>query len=167
MARVWRYLGQGLAYALFFLPIGYCSNSPVYVHQPADQATIKISLRHSGQLLGECRQRSAEELANLSAMMRAEEVCPRDRSPLTLELDINGEPALVDTLPPRGLHNDGMAAAYRRLPVPAGKVHLRVRMKDHLGQQDFPYQAEHVVDLQPAQVLVIDFDSQTNSFTFM
>jgi hypothetical protein len=74
---------------------------------------------------------------------------------------------LVDRLEPRGLHNDGMAAAYRRLSVPAGRVHVRVRMKDHLGQQDFPYEADKIVDLQPAQVLVIDFDAGNKQFTFL
>lgn len=167
MANYWRYAGQALAYALFFLPIAWFSNSPSYQHQAPDRATIKLSLRHSGQLLGECRQRSVEELAGMSATMRTDQVCPRERSPLIVELDIDGARVFSETLQPRGLHDDGMAAAYRRLSVPTGEVRVRVRMKDHLEQAAFPYEAEHVAKLQSAQVLVIDFDDQTGRFTFL
>ena len=162
-----RWLGQGVAYALFAAFIGYFSNSPAYQHLPPDQATIKLSVRHSGQLLGECKQLDSAELANLPATMRAPMDCPRERSPLELVLEVNGATVLHDMVPPRGLHKDGMATSYRRINVPAGAITLRVRMKDHTAQAEFPYTAERTLTLQPAQVLVIDFDSQSRRFKFL
>lgn len=162
-----RYVWQAIAYGAFMGLIGYFSNSPAYQHLPADQATIKLSLRHSGKLLGECTQRTPEEMLKLPPNMRVQAVCPRERSALVLELDLNGEMVFSQSLEPRGLHGDGMASAYHRLSVPAGDITVRVRLKDHVEQQEFPYQAEYDVTLDPAQVLVIDFDSQKKQFTFL
>ena len=166
-ARLRRCAGQGAAYALFAAFIGYFSNSPAYQHLPPDQAMVKLSLRHSGQLLGECQQRDPEELAKLPATMRAPADCPRERSPLELVLEVNGETILDEQIMPRGLHKDGMASMYRRVNVPSGPVMLQVRMKDHPGQTEFPYSVEREMTLRPAQVLVIDFDSQNRRFEFL
>lgn len=165
--RLLRWAGQGAAYALFAAFIGYFSSAPPYRHLPPDQATIKLSLRHSGQLLGDCTQLDAAELARLPETMRAPQDCPRERSPLELALDVNGRTVLHDLIPPRGLHKDGMASSYRRINVPAGEVTLKVRMKDHTGQGEFPYSAERRLTLRPAQVLVIDFDSEEKRFEFL
>jgi hypothetical protein len=161
------WLGQFVAYAAFAAFIGYFSNSPAYQHLPPDQAMIKLSLRHPGELLGECRQLDAESLARLPATMRAPLDCPRQRSPLELVLEVDGREVLHEVVPPRGLHADGMASVYRRINVPAGAVTLRVRMKDHSRQQDFPYTAERRLELRPAQVLVIDFDPGSRRFEFL
>jgi hypothetical protein len=162
-----RWAGQGAAYVLFAAFIGYFSNSPPYQHLPPDQAMVKLSLRHSGELLGECHQLDAEELAKLPATMRAPADCPRERAPLELVLEVNGETILDELIMPRGLHQDGMASMYRRVNVPSGPVTLKVRMKDHPGQKDFPYSAERELTLRPAQVLVIDFDSRNGRFEFL
>ena len=86
-----KYLGQMAIYGLFMVLLGVFSSAPTYQHLPEDMATIKLSLRHTGQLLGECRERSSQEMINLPANMRAPLVCPRRRSPLLFELDIDGE----------------------------------------------------------------------------
>ena len=160
-------LGQVCAYALFVAFIGVLSNSPSYRHMPPDQATIKLSLRHAGKLLGECRERSAQELADLPPNMRIALVCPRERSPIVVELDLNGQRVFSETLPARGIHQDGRASTYRRFSVPAGQIQLAVRLKDHIGSKEFHYTATHTTTLEPAQVLVIDFNEQARSFEFL
>ncbi|MCG3169486.1 MAG: hypothetical protein CALGDGBN_01005 [Pseudomonadales bacterium] len=162
-----RWIGQAAAYGVFVLFVGYFSNSPGYQHLAPDQAMLKLSLRHSGQVLGECKQMSAEDLARLPPTMRAPLDCPRERSPLEIELEVNGETRLSERVEPRGLHSDGMASIYHRLNVPAGPTRLKVRMKDHVDQQEFPYAVEQEVELRPGQVLVIDFDSQEKRFEFL
>ncbi|HMV72021.1 MAG TPA: hypothetical protein PKZ77_03345 [Pseudomonadales bacterium] len=162
-----RWIGQAAAYGAFALFIGYFSNSPAYQHLPPDQAVLKLSLRHSGQVLGECKQLSPEELAQLPPTRRAPVSCPRERSPLELELVVNGKMRFSERIEPRGLHHDGMASTYHRINVPAGSVSLTVRMKDRLDQKEFPYVAERQFDLRPGQVLLIDFDSQEKRFSFL
>ena len=162
-----RYVFQGLAYAAFMAVIGYFSTAPTYRHQPEHLATIKLSLRHSGQLLGQCQQRSAQQLSQLPAHAQAPQICPRERSALLLEMDLNHQPVLSELLQPSGLHKDGMAVIYRRLTVPAGDLEVTVRLKDQITAEGFPYQAQHKVTLKPAQVLVIDFDSNKKHFVFL
>lgn len=167
MSERLRWLGQAVAYALFIAFVGYFSNSPSYRHLPEGMSTIKLSVRHSGKLLGECHTLDAAELANLPATMRAAQSCPRERSPLLLELEVNDKTVLSRSMEPRGLHDDGMASMYQRLTIPSGDIDVKIRLKDHIGQEDFPYRAERRIHLAPAQVLVIDFDSQKSEFVFM
>ena len=162
-----RYVGQAVAYAAFAGTIAVFSNGPPYHHQDTDSATIKLSLRHAGVLVSACRNRTAEELANLPANMRAPQICERERSPLTLELDIDGSPVYSEVLPPRGLHSDGRASVYRRLTVPAGAIEVSVRLKDDVNSEGFQYQASRRLELQPSQVLVIDFDEQNGRFELL
>lgn len=164
----WKFwLGQLLCYSLFLGFIGYFSNSPKYQRFPDHQGTIKLSLRHSGQILGECHERSKEEMAQLPPNMRIGKTCPRERSPLLLDLIINNKVVYSEKLPPRGIHADGLSSVYFRLPVDSGKIELTVRMKDHVNQKKYPYQLQKTLQLAPAQVLVIDFDSKEGEFIIL
>ncbi len=162
-----RIAGMLIAFAFFAVLIGYASNRPTYRHLSADSATIKLSLRHAGQLLGECRERSSAELEQLPANMRAPLVCPRERSPLLLELELDGVLVLSDTLPARGIHQDGRASTYRRLTVPAGELEVTVRLKDHIDAEEFHYQTRQSLSLEPGKNLVIDFDEAAGAFVFL
>lgn len=159
------WVGQVLLYALFAAVIGVFSHWPVYQHLPADQALIKVSFSHTGKPLGECRKLGEAELARLPPNMRAPMSCPRERSPVTVELDIGGRPALRRTAAPSGLSRDGASAVYQRLVVPAGEQRIAVRLNDDARGAGFAYQREAVVRLAPAQVLVIDFDATRGGIT--
>lgn len=164
----WKFwLGQALCYSLFIGLIGYFSNAPAYQRYPDQQGMIKLSLRHAGKILGECRERSASEMAQLPPNMRITTLCPRGRSPLQLDLLINDEMVYSKQLPPRGIHGDGLSSVYFRLPVKSGEINLKVRMKDHIKQNDYPYQLEKTLQLAPAQVLVVDFDGSRGNFTIL
>jgi len=164
----WKFwIGQALCYSLFLAFIGYFSNSPTYQRFPDNQAMIKLSLRHAGKILGECRERSEAELAQLPPNMRISKICPRERSPLQLDLLINDEMIYSKELAPRGIHGDSLSSVYFRLPVNSGEINLKVRMKDHIDQKNYPYQLEKTLQLSPAQVLVIDFDANEGSFILL
>lgn len=159
-----RIAGHALGWGLLMALVGWLSSAPPYRHLAPDQATIKLSLRHAGALLGDCRSRSAEELARLPATARAVQVCPRERSPLELEMLLDDRVVVRERIEPRGLHGDGLASMYRRLNVPAGAQNLIVRMKDDIQQTDFKWIIEKKIHLAPAQVLVIDFDPARGGF---
>lgn len=147
--------------------IGYFSNSPAYRPLPDDQAIIILTLRHAGKLLGECRQRSPEELEQLPANMRIAESCPRERSSLHVELLLDGEPYYSEWLPPSGFQKDGMTSLYKRFIVPATNTRIEVRMKDHVDSESFDYLLRRDTSLKPGQVLVIDFKASEKSFVFL
>lgn len=161
-----RYLGQALFYGLFVAVIGYFSASPAYVHFPKDMALIKASFSHAGQPKEECRVRTAEELASLPPNMRNPVQCGRERSPVVFELELDGKPIYRAELPPAGLSRDGVSTVYQRFPVPAGRHHLRARLKDSARIADFNYVKEAEAVLAPAQVFVVEFNSRTGGFIF-
>lgn len=159
------WLLQGVLYGLFALVIGVFSHWPPYRHLAPDTALVKLSLVHVGKPVADCRQLTATELAKLPPNMRAPTQCPRERSPVTVELDIDGAPAVRTVAAPSGLSRDGASAVYQRLPVPAGERLLQVRLRDDVRADGFAYTLERRVTLAPAQVLVIDFDAGKGGIT--
>jgi hypothetical protein len=159
------WLGQAALYGLFALAIGVFSDWPPYRHLGADRALIKLSFSQQGKPVSECRMATAEELAKLPPNMRAPRICPRERSPITVELDLDGARALHHVATPSGLSRDGAAAYYRRIEVPAGTHRLAVRIKDDVRSAGFDHVREASVTLAPAQILVIDFDPGKGGIT--
>lgn len=150
------YLGQGLAYALFAVVIGYFSTSPVYTHLPADQALVKLCFSHAAKPKSACRERTDAELAKLPPNMRIRKDCPRERSNVVVELEMDGKQLYHVVLPPPGLSRDGAASIYRRLQVPAGTHRFVARLKDR-AEGDFDFVREENVTLAAGRVMVIDF----------
>lgn len=160
------WLGQALLYALFALFIGVFSHWPVYHPLPPGQALIKISFTLTGKPVGDCRALTEEEKAKLPPQMRPKQICPRERSPVSIEVDINGKPVLARTAEPSGLKRDGSSAVYQRLQVPAGEQKITVRLKDDVRASGFTAQREATVTLKPSQVLVIDFNAEKGGIVF-
>ncbi|MBP6252529.1 MAG: hypothetical protein KA387_07225 [Rubrivivax sp.] len=154
------WIGQGVLYAAFAIVIAVFSHWPVYRHLAPDTALIKLSLVVAGKPVGDCRPLSAAELARLPPNMRAPMKCPRERSPVVVELDIDGQMAARSVALPSGLSRDGASAVYHRLAVPAGERLLQVRMRDDVRDTGFAHTLERRVTLKPAQVLVVDFDAE-------
>ena len=155
-----QWLGQFLLYGLFAVVIGVFAQWPLYHPLGADQAMIKVSVARLGQPVGECRRLSDEELSKLPPNMRDPVQCPRERSPLTMEVDINGSQMLKRVVTPGGLSGDGTAAIYERLVVPAGEQHIKVDFNDDVRPGARVYKLESSLSLVPGQVLVIDFDPE-------
>jgi hypothetical protein len=162
MARPLRYLGQGAAYLLLAIGIGFLSDSPAYTHFPPDMALIKLSLAH-GARKEECRRRTPEELAALPPNMRRPLECARERLPVTVELLLDGAPLYHDLLPPTGLAGDGPSRAYQRFAVPPGRHELILRLRDS-DREGFDYERTVTIDLAPAQSLAIDFRAEMGGF---
>ena len=159
------WLGQAALYALFALFIGVFSGWPPYRHLASDQALIKLSFSHTGKPVSDCHSQSTEELAKLPPNMRAPVRCPRERSPVVVELDIDGKAVYRHVAQPSGLSKDGASAVYHRVQVGAGAHRVAVRMKDDVRSTGFNHVREDAVTLRPAQILVIDFDTVTQRMT--
>lgn len=167
MVKPMQYVGQGMFYALFMAVIGYFANSPAYTHLPLDETLIKLSFRHAGQRVGECRERSPEELAKLPAYQRkgGTSVCPRGRADIVVELEMDGKQLYHEVLRPTGLAHSSNANIYRRIAVKAGAHTLKARLKDHPGEE-YNYTREETVNLAAGRVMVIDFNAATGGFVF-
>ena len=162
----WRaVLLQAPAYAAFAAFIGYFSASPPYQHLAPDQAVVKLSFSHAGERRQECRKRSAEELAKLAPNMRAEMDCPRERSDVKIEVEMDGRLLYQITARATGLRNDLPSTVYRRLEIPAGTHAFKVRLADG-PSGEFRHSGGVTVTLAPGHVLVIDFIASTGGFQF-
>ncbi len=164
MNQALKYLGQGVFYVAIAALIGYFANAPSYSRVPADHALIRLSFSHGAGQKGECRRRTREELAKLAPNMRKLMDCPRERLPVVVEFDLDGETVYSDVLPPTGLSGDGPARAYERFVVRAGSHHLVARLRDTDRAEGFDYVTEAEVDLAEGQSLAIDFNAVSGGF---
>ena len=160
-----RYALQALAYAVFAAILGYFSTSPAYRLRADDEAVLKLSFTHSARLAHACRERSDSELARMAPNMRTKMDCPRERSVLKVELDMDGKLLYRIDAPPAGLHQDGAATVYRRLAIPAGRHQFRARLADG-PDGEFRFTGESAMDLAPGQVLIVDFAADGSGFVF-
>lgn len=160
-------VGQVVAHAAFMAWIGYFSVYPEYQHLGPDQALIKLAFSHAGQHREECRQQSAEELARLPTNRRMPTNCKRQRVPIVLELQLDGEPVFSGVQQPTGLWKDGPSHVYERFAVSAGLHTLSARLRDSRREDGgFDYQADRQVELRPGQNFVIGFRLDAGGFTF-
>jgi hypothetical protein len=148
--------GQVVLYGAFAAVIGYFATDPVYRQIPDDIALIKVSFSHLGDR--ECRKRTPEELEKMPRNMRAPMDCPRERSDIKVEVDLDDKPLLKHTLHPTGLYKDGISTMYKRFEIKAGEHKLAVRMQDNTALEGWRFAKEETITLKPAQVLVIDFN---------
>ncbi len=160
-----RYAIQAVLYAAFAAFVGYFATAPVFEHLAPGEALVRLSFSHAAQRNEPCRNRTPEELAKLAPNMRAKEVCPRARSPVTVEIELDGKPLYRIVAPPAGLAADGASTVYRRLTVPAGRHEVRARLSDN-AQGEFNYVAERTIELAAGRVLLIDFNATEGGFVF-
>ncbi|MBL8512660.1 MAG: hypothetical protein JNJ55_01610 [Betaproteobacteria bacterium] len=156
---------QALVLAAFAVFIGVFSSAPVYRLRGDNEAVVKLSFSHAAQLKAACRERSAKELAKLAPNMRTKLDCPRERSVVRFELDLDGKLLHRIDLPPGGLHKDGAATVYRRNAVPAGAHRVVARMSDQ-ASGEFNHVKEATIELAPGQVLLVDFLPASGGFVF-
>jgi hypothetical protein len=159
-------IGQVLLYAALAGALAVFSYWPVYHQIEADQALIKLSIVHQAQHVQACRQRTPEELERLPPNMRAPMSCARERAPLVVEVDLDGRLAFRQVALPSGLARDGRASLYHRQVTTAGRHDIVVRLRDRAGTEEFDYRGATTVQLRPAQILVIDFQSALGTITF-
>ena len=153
------------AYAAFAAFVGYFSSAPVYHALAPDQAVVKLSFSHAGEQKQACRERSSEELAKLAPNMRAKLDCPRERSDVRVEVEMDGQVIPRVVTRPGGISHDLPSTVYRRFEVPAGTHTFRARLAD-TSDGAFRHHGEATVRLAPGRVLVIDFVAAGGGFLF-
>lgn len=158
MADMLRYLAQVLLYGAFAAVVGFFSTSPQFRLLADDEALLRLSVLHPGKPRGDCRTRTPEELAKLPPQMRAPLDCPRERSPVAVQVELDGHAVIDESFPPAGLNRDGASAGYRRLAIRAGQHTLRVRLNDDARQGGFPYERTATLAVKPGQIVLIDFN---------
>jgi len=158
------YYGQAVFYAAMVLFIGIFSTFPSYTRVPEGHATVKLSMRHTGQMIGECTIMSEQELQRLPPNMRQAKVCPRERSSVEFQFLVDGTERYHEVVEPAGLNKDGRAKLYYRFTIAAGEHQITARLKDHRDLDDYNYQLSRNISLDSGGVLVVDFDPDRKEF---
>ncbi|MDH3469103.1 MAG: hypothetical protein OES26_25000 [Gammaproteobacteria bacterium] len=152
-----RFALQAVNYTIFMALVWYFATSPSIKIIADDQAVITIAFSHAGQLREPCRQ---EELNKLPPNMRKLDDCPRERSPVTIEALLDDQPFYSAALSPPGLFGDGGVDVFHKAKVPAGKHRLSLKMNDSVRIEGFNHQLEQQVNIDPAQILLVGFESE-------
>ena len=161
-----RIAAQLALYAPLMALLAYFSTEPRFSAVAPGEALVRISFIHSTQRKGACRERSAEELGKLAPNMRAALDCPRARSPMLVEIELDGKIVVHREVQPSGLRRDGNAAVYQRIALPAGRHRIVARLRDR-ADGDFNYVKDETVQLPAGSVLTIDFNAAKGGFAFL
>lgn len=157
-------IAQGIFFACVALVLGYLSASPRYTHMSLDEAMIKISFSHGADRKIPCKKRTREELMALPPNMRRPMSCTRERLPVYVEVRVDGEQIIAESLPPMGLAKDGRSQIYKTFDINPGTHHIAIGIKDSHRAEGFDYQLERTVELAPRQNLVVDFHGDRGIF---
>lgn len=152
--------------AALFAGVAALSDRPTYRSLPEGAAVLKLSFVHGADRKAACRKLSAEEIAALPPNMRRPQLCPRERPPLYVELDVDGRRLYAAELPPSGIAGDGPSRLYERFVLPAGSHEVAVRLRDTVRSEGFDWQAARRIDLAPADSRAIDFRPAAGGFVF-
>lgn len=153
-----RYLLQAFNYSLFMGLVWYFASAPVVTLIGEDEARLTIAFAHAGQLREPCRQLSQEELNLLAPNMRKLDDCPRERSPVTIEAELDGEPFYRAVLQPPGLFGDGGVDVFYSHKIRAGDHRLTLKMNDSVRIDGFNHEFRQGISIEPAQILLVGFD---------
>lgn len=159
-----RYLLQIFNYSLFMAIVWYFSSAPAVRLIGENEARLTIAFAHAGQLREPCRMLSQEELNKLAPNMRKLDDCPRERSPVLIEAELDGELFYKVELQPPGVFGDGGVDVFYSEKLPAGEHQLSMRMNDSVRIEGFNHQFDELVSIEPAQILLIAYDSKQGFF---
>ncbi len=144
--------------------VWYFSTRPEYRQLEADQAVVTLAFAHAAKLREECRVRTQDELDRLPPNMRLPTECPRERSPITLEMFLDDSLIMKRVIEAPGLHQDQGIDVFHRIKVPAGDHQLTVLMNDDVKVSGPTYRYHEYVNLLPEQQLLVNFHAESGGF---
>ena len=157
---------QVLLYAAFAAVTGYLSIAPAYQYADPELAVIKLSLSHAADRVEECIKLTPDEINARAMKGESLNDCGRERLPLDVEVDVDGETVISVTAHPSGLWRDGPASVYERIGVVAGSHTIAVRLRDSTRDAGWDYEQTESVDLSPGRYFTITFRAENGGFTF-
>lgn len=157
---------QVLMFVAFAAFVGYLSASPSYHYASSELTTVKLSLSHAANRVKPCVRLTPQEISELAPNMRRPERCERERLPLSVEVDIDGETVIRIVAPPSGLWNDSPASVYERFDIAPGPHEVTARLRDTARDKGWDYSHTEQVDLGAGQYFTITFRPETGGFRF-
>lgn len=161
-----RFAAQLALYVPLMAILAYFSTEPRFSVVAPGEALVRVSFIHATQRKEACRERAPEELAKMAPNMRSSLDCPRERSPLLVEIELDGKLVLRREVQPSGLRRDGNAAVYQRMALPAGRHRIVARLRDR-ADGEFNFTKDETLELAGGRTLIIDFNAAKGGFAFL
>lgn len=124
--------------------------------QPGGPSLV-LSFRHAGKIEERCRAVPDEENAKRPVHMRRPQECSRGRQSVRVELLIDGEPAFAKSFGASGLWGDGPSTGLERLPLPAGRHRLTVKLDDSGEDGAWAFTSERELDVSEREQVAVVF----------
>lgn len=134
------------------------SNLP-YRTPHSSQPELVVSFNHSGAIL-EARKLTKEELAKRLPHMRAQVNVTRERVPVRLRVQVDGQTVFDQSFQPKGLSKDGPSIAVARLPISPGRHEVHVELADTSDPKTWTKQWNETVEFQQSRNHVVLFDTK-------
>lgn len=157
---------QALLYVAFAVLTGYLSIAPGYRYADPELAVIKLSLSHAAERVEECIKLTPDEINARALRGESLSNCGRERLPLSVEVDVDGETVIAVTAEPSGLWSDGPSSVYERIGVTAGSHTITVRLRDSARENGWDYEQTENVNLLPGRYFTITFRAANGGFAF-
>ena len=151
-----RWIVRAVVFAVIAVALGVFSQWPSYQAFPQGKAEVIVSFSLYGARAQACRELSEKEMADLPANMRRPKICPRPRVPVLIDVNIDGEQVLHETLAPSGFAHDGAAQIYRKFQVPSGSHEFEVAIRNSKRSDGYDMVETRTFDLSDKEILVVD-----------
>jgi len=161
-----RPFGAAVAWGLFAVSAVVFTIWPRFSQLQEGNAIISLTFSRAGQRVEECRKLSQEELNKLPPNMRKPTDCPRERHPVVVSFNADGQTLYQQSLQPSGFWKDGESTIYYRIEIPAGSHELFIGMNDSGREQGFDFSGQTEFTLAEGQHVVVEFDHLQQTFIF-
>ena len=166
MTKILRILLQVALFATFASFVYYFSSTPRYEYARPDLATVKLSLSHGAELVVPCVQFTVDEIAAMPMDDRRPAQCERERLPVTVELEVDGEVIMHIEAAPLGLSKDGPASVYERFDLTPGIHRITARLRDTDRADGWDYTHTDDVTLEAGRYFTVTFKAETGGFVY-
>jgi ferredoxin len=159
-ARVVRYLKSGLTSVLLLLAIGTLSQLPM--GEPATTGVLRIGAHIPGLAIEDCRQLSAEELAQRPLHMRRPTECSKIAPTYVLSVSIDDSHVLRRTVDHAGIRSDRPLFLDEDIDVTPGphRFVVDLRPQDDSLEKAPRLQLQTSVEVEPSQIYLVGYDSE-------
>lgn len=148
---------RAVLFSAIAVVLGVFSQYPSYQAFPQDKAQVIVSFSLYGARAQPCRELTEKEMADLPANMRRPTICPRPRTPVLIEMKIDGEVALFEWLAPTGFAKDGPAQIFEKFQIPVGSHELTVAIRNTNRPEGYDMIERRTFNLGAREILVVDF----------
>lgn len=152
--------------AVLLAGIGSLSSLPY--RMVATSSVLRMAIRLPGQVIENCRTRTAEELAKMSAHMRSSQDCQRQSIDYEATVKIDGEIRLRQTVTAAGARSDRPLILEHDLELPGGPHQIEVEFVPEEGApaEALSLNASFNESFEAGRIWLVTYDSNTHTLSY-